>query len=117
MAYDEQVGERLRRALAGHSNVVERKMFGGISFMVSGHMCCGVAGDDLMARVGPAQYQGALDQLHTREMDFTGRPLRGYVYVAPAGFESDELLQEWVEMCLSFVRTLPPKAYPAEMNT
>jgi TfoX/Sxy family transcriptional regulator of competence genes len=109
MAYDEGVAERLREALAGHKDVTEKKMFGGIAFMVSGNMCCGVVNGTLMARVGPEQYEAALKRPHARKMDFTGKPLKGFVYVAPEGFESDNDLAYWVRLSLDFVATLPAK--------
>lgn len=109
MAYDEGVAQRLREYFADCPDVVERKMFGGLAFMLAGHMCVGVVGSTLMARVGPAQYQAALALHHVREMDFTGKPLKGFVYVMPAGFESDRELAEWVQRCEQFVRGLPPK--------
>ncbi len=109
MAYDEGVAQRLREYLADHPEVVERRMFGGIAFMVYGHMACGVVGDSLMLRVGPEQYSAALARPYAREMDFTGKPLSGFVYVSPAGFETDEDLAAWLRSCLDFVTTLPPK--------
>ena len=109
MAYDETMAYRLRAALAQQDGVTERKMFGGLAFMVNGHMCCGIGKGDLMVRVGPDQYEEALAQPHAREMDFTGRPMKGYVYVDPPGIESDEELQYWVDLCVGFVLTLPPK--------
>jgi hypothetical protein len=109
MAYDEGVAERIREVFAGRTDVVEKKMFGGIAFMVSGHMCCGVEGHSLMARVGPEHYDDALNRPHAREMDFTGKPLRGFVFVEPKGFESDKDLVSWIAFCERFVSTLPPK--------
>ena len=109
MAYDETVAERLRLLFAGRRDVTERKMFGGIAFMLAGHMCCGVIDSRLVARVGPERYAAALRRPHAREMDFTGRPLAGLVYVAPAGFKSAKDLRGWVAMCEKFVRSLPPK--------
>ena len=109
MAYDEGVAQRLREHFAEHDDIVERKMFGGIAFMLSGHMCCGVVGDTLMARVGPEQYDESLRRPHARAMDFTGRPMRGFVYVDPDGFESDHDLDAWVSRCVQFVSSLPPK--------
>ena len=85
-------------------------MFGGIAFMVDGHMSCGVVSDTLMVRVGPDQYEEALKRPFASEMDFTGRPMKGFVYVAPEGFESDEDLECWVRTSLEFVHALPPKA-------
>ncbi len=109
MAYDEGVAQRLRETYANTANVDEKKMFGGIAFMVSGHMSCGVIDDALMARVGPGQYDDALQLPHAREMDFTGRPMKGFVHVEPEGFESDPDLSAWVQRSLDFIATLPPK--------
>ena len=107
MAYDEGVAQRVREALIDQSDVVEKKMFGGLAFMVRGHMCCGVVGGELMVRVGPEGYEGALSQKHARQMDFTGKPMKGFVYVAPAGFEDDGDLKSWVDRALGFVTSLP----------
>jgi TfoX/Sxy family transcriptional regulator of competence genes len=107
--YDEGLAERLRECFADRKDVAEKKMFGGIAFMVSGHMCCGVINDTLMARVGPDRYAAALKHPHARKMDFTGRPMKGLVYVAPEGFESDSDLADWVRLSLDFVATLPAK--------
>ncbi len=109
MAYDEGVAQRLREAFADRIDVAEKEMFGGIAFMLSGHMCCGVIGEILMARVGAQQYEEALSRPHVREMDFTGKPLKGFVYVEPEGFESDAELEQWVSVCEMFVDSLPPK--------
>ena len=92
MAYNEKLAERIRRQLSDRTDVVERKMFGGLAFMVRGHMCCGVVGDELMVRVGPAAYEAALEEKHAREMDFTGKSLRGMVYVAAPGLASAKQL-------------------------
>lgn len=109
MAYDEGVAERLRDAFAEFDNIVEKKMFGGIAFMHQGSMCCGIVDDTLMARVGPANYASALSRGHTREMDFTGRAMKGFVYVDPAGFAEDDTLLEWISLCKEFTDSLPPK--------
>ena len=110
MAYDEALADRIRATFAGESGVVEKKMFGGLAFLVNGNMACGVAGgDDLMVRVGPDNHEDALSRPHARPMDFTGRPMRGMVYVARPGFESDKDLAAWVESGASFARSLPPK--------
>lgn len=109
MAYDEGVAERLREVFQERVDIVEKKMFGGIAFMVRGNMCCGVTDDALMARVGPHQYDNALSRPHAREMDFTGKPMKGFVYIEPEGFASDEDLRSWVATCETFVATLPSK--------
>jgi TfoX/Sxy family transcriptional regulator of competence genes len=109
MAYDEGLAYRLSEVYAVVPNVIEKKMFGGLAFMVNGHMSCGIVNDTLMARVGPDQYFEALERSYTRPMDFTGKPMKGFVYVSPEGFESDEELKLWVQLSLDFVLTLPPK--------
>ena len=109
MAYDEELAERIRRALAGRQGVSEKKMFGGIAFMLRGNMFCGIVRDDLMVRVGLERHEEALAQPHARPMDFTGRPMRGMVYVGPEGCRTDEALKRWVEQGLNFAATLPAK--------
>lgn len=109
MAYSENTAARVRQALAAVDGVVERQMFGGLVFMVKGNMGCGVEQDRLMLRVGPEQYAAALTQPYAGVMDFTGRPLRGFVVVQPAGFAAAAALPEWVNRALSFVQTLPAK--------
>ena len=109
MAFDEGLAERLREQFGGRHDVAEKRMFGGLAFMVRGHMCVGILGDTLMARVGPVEDEAALREPQVRPMDFTGRPMKGYVYVAPAGFEEDAALAGWVARCLRFNATLPPK--------
>ena len=109
MAYDENTAARVRQAMSAVDGVVERRMFGGLVFMVRGNMYCGIEQDRLMLRVGPDQYAAALVQPYAGIMDFTGRPLRGFVIVQPAGFANDAALQEWVNRALAFVQTLPAK--------
>ena len=109
MAYDEQLAERLRTALAGREGLSERRMFGGLGFMLNGNMCCGLTADALMVRVGPDRFPEALDQPHARPMDFTGRPMKGMVYVDPAGYATDDDLAAWVGRGVAFAATLPPK--------
>lgn len=109
MAYDEGLAERLRDILNEQPGVTEKKMFGGLAFLCQGHMFCGIVGDDLMVRVGAERYEQALLEPYTRAMDFTGRPMKGYVYVEPAGFEADEALETWTNQGLEFVLSLPPK--------
>ena len=109
MLYDEGVAQRVREAMSDQKNVVEKKMFGGLSFMLQGNMCCGVVGAELMVRVGVDGYEAALSQPYARQMDFTGKPLKGFVYVAQQGFQSDDDLQAWVDRAVKFARSLPPK--------
>jgi len=109
MAYDEALAQRIRQTLRSKRGVTERKMFGGIAFMLRGHMFVGVLEGSLMARVGPENYERALAIDGAREMDFTGRPMRGYVFVGPRGVKSAARLRRWVELCAEFVATLPAK--------
>lgn len=109
MAYDEGLAERIRDVFMDHTHVTEKKMFGGLCFMLSGNMCCGIVGDTLMARVGPEAYSESLKQKHAREMDFTGKPMKGMVYVSPAGIETDDMLAYWLGLCMSFATSLPVK--------
>lgn len=109
MAYDEGLAIRIREAFSDRDGVVERKMFGGIAFMVQGHMAVGVNGDNLMVRLGPDQHADALAQPHARPMDFTKRPMKGFVFVDAVGLEEDADLAAWIERSLTFVLSLPPK--------
>jgi TfoX/Sxy family transcriptional regulator of competence genes len=109
MAYSEALAERIRVALGREADLTERKMFGGIAFMVRGNMCAGVVGDDLMLRVGPERYEDALARSGARPMDFTGRPMKGMVYVDARAIKSDLELQESLDVALGFVRGLPAK--------
>lgn len=84
----------------------EKKMFGGLAFMLNGSMCCGVIQNLLVVRVGADNYENALSEPHTRPMDFTGKPMKGYVYVEPEGYASDEELRKWLDRCVEFVSTI-----------
>jgi TfoX/Sxy family transcriptional regulator of competence genes len=108
MSYDEKLAARVRRVLSDRRDVVEKKMFGGLCFMVNGKMCCGITGTDFMVRVGKAGYDAALSQPHARPMDFTGRPLTGMVYVAKDGLRTEAALGAWVGRGLTFVLSPPP---------
>ena len=109
MAYDEGLAQRVREALDGRADLTEKKMFGGLCFLLGGNMCCGIVGDELMLRVGPDAYEDVLDRDHAREMDFSGRALRGMVYVASDGFAADDELRGWLEPAVDFAGGLPPK--------
>ncbi len=109
MAYDEGLAERVRVVLATEPAIDERKMFGGLAFMARGNMCCGIIGGSLLVRVAREDYETMLARPHVREMDFTGRPMRGFVLVDPPGIAADEDLAGWVDLSLRFVATLPPK--------
>jgi hypothetical protein len=110
MAYNERLAQRIREALEGNEVITEKKMFGGIAFLRRGLMLVGVANDLLMARVGKDNYAESLSREHVREMDFTGKPMQGYVYVDPQGLDTDEKLRFLLDRCEQFVVTLPPKA-------
>jgi TfoX/Sxy family transcriptional regulator of competence genes len=103
MSYDEKLAARVRAVLSARDDVVEKRMFGGLCFMVSGAMCCGLTKNGFMVRVGAERYDEALAQPHARPMDFTGRPLKGMVYVAPEGIGSDAALGRWIRRGLAFV--------------
>lgn len=109
MAFDEGLAQRIRDHLDDRRDVTERKMFGGVAFMIGGNMSCGVVGDELMVRVGPDAYEEALREPHAREMDFTGTPLRGMVYVGTKGIAEDEDLASWIERGAAFASSLPKK--------
>ncbi len=109
MAYDETLADRVRKSLVGHSDIDERKMFGGLAFMLDGNMCCCVTEHGLMVRVGPDAYEDALSQPYAGVMDLTGRPMRGWVLVQIEGLASDPVLCRWVAQGAEFAATLPAK--------
>lgn len=109
MAFDEGLAERIREMTADRSQMAERKMFGGLCFMHGGNMCFGVIGSELMVRVGPGAYESSLLLPHTREMDFTGRAMRGMVFVEEPGVREDDDLRSWLARGLDHATSLPPK--------
>ena len=109
MAYDEGLALRMRKVLAGEAGLTEKKMFGGIGFLIRGNMACGVHGSQMIVRVGPARYEQALAQPHVRVFDMTGRPMAGWVEVAPAGLASARDLRRWVTLGVEQAKTLPAK--------
>jgi TfoX/Sxy family transcriptional regulator of competence genes len=109
MAFDEGLAQRIREHLAGTGGVAEKRMFGGLAFMVDGNMCLGVIGDELVARVGPDATEAALARPGARVFDFSGRPMAGWVTVDQGALQSDQDLDAWAQDALGFVRTLPPK--------
>lgn len=117
MAYDEELAGRVRAILEESPEtapeLTEKKMFGGLAFLIRGNMSCGVNGSDLrgdlMVRVGPEAYEEALSRPHARLMDFTGRPLKGFVYVAAEGIADEDGLREWVGLGARFALSLPAK--------
>jgi hypothetical protein len=121
MTFSERTAVQIRRVMQNTPGLSERQFLEisarantralsrGVAFMVKGNMCCGVLDQNLVVRVGPDAYEGALREPHARPMDFTGRPLRGFVYVGHRGFASNTSLKQWIERGLSYVSTLPPK--------
>jgi TfoX/Sxy family transcriptional regulator of competence genes len=108
MAYDEDLADRIREVMPADGEVTERKMFGGLAFLLGGHMFVGVVGNELMVRIGAEAAQRALERDHVREMDFTGRPMKNMVFVQPAGLHGPALGQ-WVTAAADYARTLAPK--------
>lgn len=109
MAYDEVLAARIRRVVGARPDVTERRMFGGLAFMMNGNMFCGVVGGELMARVGPQGHDASLARPGARPMDFTGRPMKGMVFVGPSGIDDETDLRGWVDEACRFVQSLPAK--------
>jgi hypothetical protein len=109
MAYDESLALRIRDSLSRKRGIEEKKMFGGTGFLLHGNMLVGVWKESLIARLGPAETDLALGEPHVREFDITGKPMKGWVLVEPAGIEDDAQLSGWIERATTFVKTLPPK--------
>jgi len=107
MAYDEKLAERIRGLLAKRKGFAEKKMFGGLCFLLNDKMLCGVLKKDLVVRVGPQKFEAALSRPHVRPMDFTGRPLKGFIYVGPAGYSTEKLLANWLSQAEKYLNTLP----------
>jgi TfoX/Sxy family transcriptional regulator of competence genes len=106
MAYDLDLADRIRRVVGKRPGVTEKEMFGGVCFLSKGKMFIGIVKDDLMVRVGPEHHESALSEPHVRPMDFTGRPMKGYVYVGPDGTGTAAEVASWVDRAASFVATL-----------
>lgn len=110
MAYDEKLAERIRKVLGGkRKGVTEKQMFGGVAFLLDGKMFVGIVKDELMVRVGPDGHEKAIAKPHARTMDFTGRPMKGYVFVKPEGLTRDAALATWVDWAADHIATLPAK--------
>jgi TfoX N-terminal domain len=109
MAYDEVLAERVKEVISAREGFSERKMFGGIGFMVGGKMACGVSGDALMVRLDPDEAEKALAEEHVRVFDMTGRPMKGWILVGPEATASDEDLAGWVDAGAEFAASLPQK--------
>jgi len=113
MAYNEKLSDRIREALSDVPQVEEKKMFGGVCYMVDGKMCVGVVKDEMMCRIGPEIHEEALEKRGCREMDFAGKPMEGYVYVSDEGMQTKEQFGYWIDLCLEY----NPKAKAAKKKT
>jgi TfoX/Sxy family transcriptional regulator of competence genes len=109
MAFNEALAERIRQALSRRKNIEEKKMFGGVGFLLNGNMLVGVWKDSLIVRLGPDDGDEALREPHVREFDITGRPMKGWVLVEPEGVEGDDQLKGWIQRAMKFVGRLPKK--------
>jgi TfoX/Sxy family transcriptional regulator of competence genes len=109
VAYDEQLADRVREELAARSDLSERRMFGGIGFMIGGNMACGVMEDELIVRLAPEDAESALAESGARPFDFTGRPMKGWLFVGADAIEEPEGLAGWVEAGADYAASLPPK--------
>jgi TfoX/Sxy family transcriptional regulator of competence genes len=114
LAYDEMLAGRIRKLLQAKRNVIEKKMFGGLAFMLNGHMCCGVEKNNLVIRVGPEKYNDLVIKPHARPMDLTGRPLKGFIYVEASGYKSEPGLRKWLDEAVAFVASQPAKPQKTE---
>jgi TfoX N-terminal domain len=109
MAYDDDLAERVREQLAAEPAVTEKAMFGGLAFLLEGNMAVGISGEELMVRVGPDASDDALAHPHTRPFDMTGRPMNGWILVAPEGVAGERDLEAWVARGVDFAGSLPAK--------
>jgi len=109
MAYDAKLALRVRKIFEDKAGFDEKKMFGGICYLLNGNMACGILNDDLIVRVGPKEYENALKLPNARKFDITGRPMKGWVMVSSKGHDSEAYLLEWVRRGVNFALSLPPK--------
>jgi hypothetical protein len=109
MAYDEQLADRVRKLLAKRKAVAEKKMFGGLAFLLNGNMSVGLHGGELIVRIDPDKTDAALAKPHTRIFDITGRPMKGWILVKPAGLADDAALARWVGEGVGYAESLPAK--------
>jgi TfoX/Sxy family transcriptional regulator of competence genes len=117
MPYNEQIADRVRRAVSTRTKITEKRMFGGLVFLLDGKMFCGIAKDELMVRVGPERDEASLAEKHVRPMDFTGRPMKGYIFVEPAGCRTDQSVKKWVDIAATFVTTLRNSPKPKQKKS
>jgi TfoX/Sxy family transcriptional regulator of competence genes len=116
MAYDEQLAKRISAVLKPQKGIIEKKMFGGIAFMLKDKMFCGIIKNDLMVRVLEDKFDALLKKPNAREMDFAGRPMRGFLYISPDGIKTDKQLKNWIDMGLEYVSKSPPKKKKPKKN-
>jgi hypothetical protein len=109
MAFDTKLADRIRERLGNRKGLTEKKMFGGMAFLLNGNMCCGVHGDDMIVRLDPAGTDEALSKRHTRVFDLTGRPMKGWILVESKGLASAATLDEWVGVATQYAGSLPAK--------
>lgn len=109
MEFENDLERRIRGILSDKLHLETRKMFGGVCFLLRGHMLCGIAKGKFVARIGPDAYEEALQEPHVLPMDFTGKPLKGMVYVLPAGIQTNAVLTNWIDRSIEFVNQLPSK--------
>ena len=105
VVYDEKLADRIRKIIGKSKGVTEKKMFGGLSFLLKGKMFCGVLKEDLVLRISHDEYEDALKKPNVRPMDFTGRPMKGFVYVSPKGCKSDKDIRKWINLSLSHAKS------------
>ena len=109
MAFDEKLAERIRKQLDKRRGVMEKQMFGGLAFLLNGNMCCGVHGRELIVRIAPEETVQALSRPHTHIFDLTGRPMKGWILVRPAGLTTSTALAKWIQTGVKYVGSLPAK--------
>jgi TfoX/Sxy family transcriptional regulator of competence genes len=110
VAYDVHLADRIRSILKSAGEFSEKKMFGGLAFMVNGRMCCGVLKTDLVLRLTPEEAAASLRQPHTRPMDFTGKSMKSMIYISAIGTDSDQALATWIESAVKLTRSVPQKS-------
>lgn len=109
MAFDEKLGDRIRKKIGRRRGITEKQMFGGLAFLLHGNLCCGVYRNDMIVRVSPEDGTRALTLPNVRPFDITGRPMKGWLFIRPAGLATDAALSKWVEAGLKHAASLPPK--------
>ncbi len=106
--YNEETADRMKKLMRKHKGIKDKKMFGGVSFLLNGKMFCGLIKDDIVVRINPDD-QHLLKKRGVRLMDFTGKPMKGFIYVNPSGYKTDKILYEWMKTGMDFVATIKKK--------